>query len=159
MNENKIKSFWSKVDIRSENECWRWMSGYFEVGYGAFYLDGNNRGAHRVAKAIDLNVPLSEIKYACHTCDNRWCVNPKHIFNGTQQDNVDDMMSKGRQVKPFAERDHCSKGHVYDDVGFWVRKRNTKYGILESRVCKKCDQLRGIKRRIKRGQNVSRSIV
>lgn len=87
--------FWSKVDRRGESECWTWNAGRHKSGYGGFSIHGVNRFAHRVSYAI-AHGSLDPALYVCHTCDNKPCVNPKHLFVGTHQDNVDDMVRKGR---------------------------------------------------------------
>jgi hypothetical protein len=76
-------------------ECWEWKCGKSPAGYGCFYFSGQNRPAHRVAFEIE-NHTIPEGMFACHKCDNPSCVNPRHIFIGTQKDNIDDMRAKGR---------------------------------------------------------------
>lgn len=88
------KRFWQKVAIKSPDECWLWLSTKKEGGYGLFGLMGLNRMAHRL---VLFGVgERSEYLYALHKCDNPSCVNPKHLFAGTQKDNVRDCMDKGR---------------------------------------------------------------
>lgn len=98
MEQKYIDRFWKKVDKHSNpNGCWEW-TGFIDregLGYGRAY-DGNKQmGAHRLSIIIDGRDPTD--KYVCHSCDNPKCVNPSHLFLGTQQDNLDDMKSKGRK--------------------------------------------------------------
>jgi hypothetical protein len=140
------KRFWSKVNVLSEDECWEWTAGRFDAGYGAFYINGQNRGAHRISFEI-ANGPIEDDIFICHICDNPPCVNPNHLFAGTPTDNVLDMIGKGRQVKYYSEQTHCIRGHKYEDGSYWIRvKKNGD----ESRVCKACDKIRGEKMRAKR---------
>ncbi len=88
-----IDRFWSKV-AKTDN-CWIWLGGKFTTGYGLFKLKGKNRYAHRIAWEITNGSP--EDAFLCHKCDNRMCVNPGHIFLGTQADNVKDCINKGRR--------------------------------------------------------------
>ena len=81
--------------VIEDNGCWRYIGGINGSGYGNIWDRGRTRSAHVVS--YELNVgPVPEGISVLHTCDNRWCVNPTHLFLGTTQDNIDDMVSKGR---------------------------------------------------------------
>lgn len=98
LNPRLIKLFWSKVDIRTEGECWEWKAGKLKKGYGQFtaaYYYGYSRLAHRFSYLIKHDELPNELM-VCHTCDNPSCVNPKHLFLGTHIDNMQDCVSKGR---------------------------------------------------------------
>ena len=82
--------FWEKVN--KTNECWEWIAGKSH-GYGVFWINGKLLRAHRVAWSI-YNGGIPEGLLVLHKCDNPACVNPDHLFIGTQQDNVDDMITK-----------------------------------------------------------------
>ncbi len=93
-----IQRFWSKVklpDLIGTDECWPWMAGCDNSGYGAFWFNGKMTNAQRVAYMLTLG-PIPNELMVCHSCDNPPCCNPAHLFLGTQHDNVIDMMLKGR---------------------------------------------------------------
>ena len=92
--------FWSKVD-KSSN-CWNWTAGKSR-GYGYINIDGKNIQAHRFSwEYYNGKIPeTSGYHGTCvlHHCDNPSCVNPKHLFLGSQRKNMDDMLTKCRQAK------------------------------------------------------------
>lgn len=87
------KRFWSKVDKSSD--CWLWTGGKDSWGYGTFWIEGKTKGAHRVAYELERG-PIMNGLLVCHTCDVSNCVNPEHLFLGTQKDNMVDASNKGR---------------------------------------------------------------
>lgn len=97
MNDTE-KRFWSKVQVRSRQECWLWQAGKDKDGYGNFWISPQNQKAHRVAYKIEFGF-FDESLQVLHKCDNPSCVNPFHLFLGTAIDNIKDMMNKGRQNK------------------------------------------------------------
>lgn len=94
--------FWTKV--KQAEGCWLWLGAKNPDGYGMLNVR-NHRGthAHRIAYALkvgDIPPGLSVL----HSCDNRSCVRPDHLFLGTQLDNVKDMTKKGRDHKATGAR-------------------------------------------------------
>ena len=88
--------FWEKVDKRGPDECWRWMGAKSPKGYGHFKIKGVQYGAHRTAWELGSGQPIPRGLLVCHHCDNPSCVNPAHLFVGTQKDNLRDRDNKGR---------------------------------------------------------------
>ena len=100
------ESFWADVDKQSSLDgCWLWTGCIGAYGYGALTYQNKSWRAHRLSYILtygDLPV-TNDYHGTCvlHKCDNRQCVNPEHLFSGTQTDNLRDMRSKNRQASPF----------------------------------------------------------
>lgn len=80
-----------------KSDCIEWTGYRCPKGYGQVKYEGKMEKAHRVAWAKANGKPIPRGRVVRHTCDNPPCVNPAHLKVGTQQDNVDDMISRGRQ--------------------------------------------------------------
>jgi hypothetical protein len=117
--------FWAKVD--KSGECWTWKAGHATAGYGMFTIDGKTIGAHRVSYYLTHG---EWPNVARHTCDNKGCVNPDHILDGTQFDNIQDAVERNLFAKQY--KTHCKWGHEMspDNV------RITKYGTRRCAACR-----------------------
>lgn len=111
--------FWSKVDIRGDDECWPWKAGVDRKGYGRFYFSGGREHrkhytAHRAAYILSLDIEHTDLNpeiATCHICDNPPCCNPRHLFLGSWADNLADMTRKGRRRNGISvgEKNGCAK--------------------------------------------------
>jgi hypothetical protein len=118
---NTRERFWARVDkngpVHPEHgRCWRFIST--SSGYGRF----SPMRAHRFSWTIHRG-PIPKGKSVLHKCDNPNCVNPKHLFLGTQQDNLADMREKGKQVRGEAQG---SAVLTAEDI-VAIRKRYRRY--------------------------------
>lgn len=93
MSDKALKRLLSYV-FYSPDGCWYWIGPVGIRGYGRFSFDGKNRIAHRVSYILHKGDPGKLL--VCHSCDNTLCVNPGHLFLGTNKDNMVDMVKKGR---------------------------------------------------------------
>lgn len=108
--------FWEKVDKRGPDECWPWLGGKNKGGYGAFYFDGRDDGAHRVALRLSgVDVPRSDRRHSSgvvdHICRNVGCVNPRHLRLVSQYVNA-----VHNSISPHAinaTKTHCKYGHEF----------------------------------------------
>jgi hypothetical protein len=99
ISPTKEEKFWSNINIGSDEDCWEWktLSGTSE--YGETYFRGKDVRSHRLAWELTYG-EIPDNLYVCHHCDNPPCCNPKHLFLGTFQDNIDDREAKGRNKMP-----------------------------------------------------------
>lgn len=101
--------FWKKV--QKSAGCWVWTASSYPNGYGMFSPSaGELTGAHRFSYRLHFG-PIPRRKKVLHTCDNRPCVRPDHLFLGTTRDNLLDAIRKGR-FYPNSDR-CCPNGHEY----------------------------------------------
>lgn len=91
-----------------KRECWEWAGSLNDGGYGFVISKGRYVMAHRVSWEL-ANGPIPTGMKICHRCDNRRCINPHHLFLGTDADNVADMDAKGRRTVLRGEKNGFAK--------------------------------------------------
>jgi hypothetical protein len=135
--QDLAERFWPKVNTAAgqgpAGQCWEWQAGINGHGYGGISLDGKMIGAHRASYLLH-NGFIDPSLQVLHSCDNPKCVNPAHLSQGTNLDNVKDMLAKGRQVYqggvPYggSAKTHCIHGHelTADNVYTYGSKRQCK---------------------------------
>jgi hypothetical protein len=95
MGKKEFSNYFEKTD-----SCWNFKGAVNSSGYGSLYLDGRKIGAH-CAAYIMAHGPYDKSLFVLHSCDNPRCMNPEHLFLGTQTDNMQDCVKKGRNTKAY----------------------------------------------------------
>lgn len=124
--------FWFYAPRLSPEECWKWNGPLTGTGYGNFKYKAVFYLAHKVSYRLNVG-EIPDGLSVCHRCDNRNCVNPRHLWLGTQSDNMRDMAEKGRGRK-LQRSPYCKRGHLYSEASIRIHKNGT-------RQCRLCSNL------------------
>ena len=117
MNSAVLEKFLKKVEVKTSDECWEFQGARDKDNYGKVRFMGRVERSNRVSYILhnDLH-SLDRDVVVRHTCDNPPCCNPGHLITGTQQDNVDDMMARGRHkgynILTREEVEECKRLHI-----------------------------------------------
>ena len=133
---------WNRTN--RESGCWEWIGCKDGSGYGLISLNGKMVKTHRLAWELTYG-SIPNGLFVCHHCDNPACINPEHLFLGTNKDNMQDKIKKGRRNgggPAKGERNGAAKISCKDAVeirrlhenGLSGRKIADKFGISDSQI-------------------------
>lgn len=137
-----IARFWSKVDKSGgDDACWEWKNGKDNDGYGKFWFIDYSIPSHRFSWFLANGKIPKDQPFICHTCDNPKCVNPAHLFAGDSDDNILDMMFKGRTLlgernsaTTLKKEDVFQIRSLYASGGTTSRRLAKQFGVAKSTI-------------------------
>lgn len=121
--------------LDSKSECILCSRSKTKGGYSSIYYNGKTELVHRIVLTLAKGAPTEAKKYACHTCDNPKCINPNHLYWGSQKINVQDCISKGRFDHKGVKNSKCilTEKQIleikYDYTAFTLQNIAGKYNI------------------------------
>ena len=151
---NTPENFWRRVVRGADDACWGWQGARTSSGYGNLTWHGEHVQAHRVAyylyyggvsllTGFRLEGRAKQYKrFVLHTCDNRLCCNPKHLFLGSMRANLLDAYHKGRKVQPRSKHANAKLTPkqvrelraAYDSGGVHQVDLALQYGVSQKAV-------------------------
>lgn len=131
MTRDVTERFWSKVD--KTGDCWLWTASVGSHGYGQMTIAGRPVTAHRYSAMFHFGM-FDRRSWVLHTCDERRCVRPSHLYLGDRQRNIQDMVDRGRSF--WRQKTHCPHGHAYEGDNVYQNPGSS------SRVCRECHRNR-----------------
>lgn len=125
-----IERFWKK--IKKEESCWIWTAAKLPRGYGFIGKGGRGNGyiyAHRLSYILHKG-DIPKGMFILHSCDNPSCVNPDHLFLGTQMDNMKDMRTKDRGTQGDSHPNAIITKQIASSIREEYKKGGTSLSIL-----------------------------
>lgn len=133
--QDRFEAFVERIP---EAGCWIWTGSVTRDGYGQFAIASRPVSAHRYAYRIAFG-SIPNGLCVCHRCDVRACVNPAHLFVGTNMENMQDKMVKGRHVSSCGERHGSAKLTAEQVLAIrsdprLLREIAADYGVVETTI-------------------------
>jgi HNH endonuclease len=130
--------FWSKVVCVLATRCWSWTGALDKAGYGRVrQISDNRKGTATAAPRVAWELthgPITGGLFVCHRCDNPTCVNPEHLFLGTDADNMRDMARKGRKRQAKITAKQVAAIRRLAEQGESARTLAVRFGLTPSHV-------------------------
>lgn len=135
LSEIEKARFWIKAE--HSGYCWEWKASKNIGGYGVYKIGRKMIIASRVAYQI-VHGKIGENIHVLHKCDNPGCVNPDHLFAGTHQDNMDDMVKKGKRKSAIATSRYRGVSFRKDSNSWraliWKNKKMISLGSFDNEI-------------------------
>ena len=136
LNDEEMKDFLHKRSkVNDKTNCIEWYLGK-NKGYGCFKRNGVTYAAHRISYEL-YKGKIPEAMFVCHHCDNRSCINPDHLFLGTNQDNMIDMRKKGRGNNNWIKSGEEQGSSKLKEEDIKIIKQMINEGVLLKLIAKK----------------------
>lgn len=114
-----------------ENGCWYCSAGGEQSRYGTIWYCNSSIGNHQASWLVHKG-PIPQGLLVCHSCDNKRCINPDHLFLGTEKDNIQDCVKKGRRDKRHGERNPAAL--ITEEIVKEIRYFCEHSGLTQQRI-------------------------
>jgi hypothetical protein len=111
--------------------CWNWTGRLSKKGYGRMHYRGKEITVARRSMMLFRNIALDDPRHVLHTCDNKRCFNPAHLYMGTNADNVRDRCERGESKSGNTDKKYCKHGHEFTP-------ENTYHLLVRNRPVRRC---------------------
>lgn len=119
--------------VKKTDDCWQWTASHGSHGYGQLSINGRPEPTHRISYEMHVG-PIPKGLCVCHTCDNRSCVNPSHLFLGTYTDNLRDMVRKNRDGRRKLTDGQVAEIRAKLATGASFRQLAAEYGVVPENI-------------------------